>query len=202
MLLPHNIPTNTDELDRAPSAYDGLHISLADFLAFEPEPDGWKLEWENGIITATEETMRGKQIPLSARISDAFARTLAYEQGSRLVAETDCFFDLLGVLRRPDMAFFTKEQLAALERGENSVPTFVIELISPSDQFYRLEKKLFEYFTVGVQTAWYVIPELRMVRVYTSPANATLCMNDDVCSAAPAVPAFQMTANAMFGVNE
>jgi Uma2 family endonuclease len=192
------LPT-TAAPELVPSHYEGLQMSLADFLAFEPEPDGWKYEWENGIITTHEETINQQQAGVLKRITRAFAQTAAYKQGGELLPEIDCWLKTLDVLRRPDIAYFTAEQIAAMEGGEYVTPTFVIEVVSRSDNFNRLEKKLFEYFAVGVQTVWYVNPQLRTVRVYTSPANATLCMNDDVCSAAPALSAFQMKASEIFG---
>jgi len=73
-----------------------------------------------------------------------------------------------------------------------------VEVISTFDNGNHLEKKLVDYFAVGVETVWYVYPELEMVRVYTSLRQCVYCAGEDVCSAAPALPNFQMKAASIF----
>ena len=54
------------------------------------------------------------------------------------------------------------------------------------------------YFNAGVMVVWHVFPELKSVHVFTSPVDVTICEGDTVCSAAPALPDLQMTANEVF----
>jgi Uma2 family endonuclease len=191
-----NILEHDDEI-YAVSPFHGLQMSLEDFLTWEPEADGWKYEWENGIIIGEEESMRKKQIALQVRILDAFSQTVAYQAGSRLIAEVDCELSE-GLLRRPDIAYFTAAQIAEMEEGNAVIPAFVIEVISPGDNFNRLEQKLFDYFRVGVQCVWYVNPQLGVVRAYSSPEYGAVCRDEQICSAAPAITDFQMTARQIF----
>jgi len=79
-----------DDEAREISPYHGLQMSLEDFLAWEPEADGWKYEWENGIIIGEEEYMRKKQTGIQKRLLRAFSQTTAYQQGGELLAEVDC----------------------------------------------------------------------------------------------------------------
>jgi Uma2 family endonuclease len=96
------------------------------------------------------------------------------------------------------MAVFTKAQIEQAREGELPVPIFVIELVSMSDKFDYYDTKLEEYFSVGVQTVWLISPAQKKVRVFTSPKEVKICTDNDLCSAAPALPDFTITPNQLF----
>lgn len=79
-----------------------------------------------------------------------------------------------------------------------SVCSFVAEVISKNDQINEVEEKLQEYFDNGVQVVWVIFPKLKQVKVYHSIRDITVCFGDDVCSAAPVLPDFQITVNEIF----
>ena len=90
----------------------------------------------------------------------------------------------------------TKPQI---KTGSNvALLSFIIEVISDTDGINRVNDKLVEYFEVGVAVVWHVLPKQQMVYVYTSPTSVTICLGNMVCSAAPAVTDFQISANAIF----
>lgn len=101
-------------------------------------------------------------------------------------------------MRRPDIAYFTKEQIQQGRRGEDVIPAFVVEVLSETDQAYRIEEKIVEYFKAGVQVVWNIIPEQEVVYVYTSRKHVTICLEDDVCFATPVLPGFTITVNDVF----
>ncbi len=74
----------------------------------------------------------------------------------------------------------------------------MIEVLSETDQAYRVEEKIAEYFKAGVQVIWTINPEQPVVYVYTSRKNVTICLEDDLCSAAPVLPDFAISVNALF----
>ncbi|TAE26579.1 MAG: Uma2 family endonuclease [Candidatus Kapaibacterium sp.] len=195
---PHKYTFSDDEEDIVNvSPFHGLQMPLENFLDWEPEADGWKYEWENGTIIGEEESMRTKQIGIQQRILRAFAQTQAYAQGGELLPEVDCELSE-GILRRPDIAYFTAEQIAAADAGEYPIPAFVIEIVSPSDKILPMMKKLADYHTAGIQTIWYIYPSAGIVEVHTDRTKPLRCFDDDVCSAAPAITGFQMTARQVF----
>ncbi len=177
--------------------YDGLKMSLHDFLDWEREPDGWKYEWNNGIIEINEVNMTLKEQYIVQNIQIAFAQTLAAKAKGGIYPEVDCPLTET-LLRRPDLAYFTREQI---QQGRlllpHVIPSFVIEIISQHDKDLKLESKLDEYFAAGVQCVWYVRPYSMRVSVYTSPVHVRICQADDVCSAVPALD-FAMTAREIF----
>lgn len=189
-----------DEILVKPKAhYAGLRMPLEDFLEWKPtHADGWKYEWDNGILIAEEETMNAYQLLIFDAILRAFTQTPEYAEGATLMPEARCKFEKLGRARQPDIAYFTQAQMKLGALGEHPVPAFVVEVVSTHDNGNELEKKLRDYFSVGVETVWYVYTDLEMVRVYSSLRQGLYCAGEDICSAAPALPNFQMKAASIF----
>lgn len=44
-------------------------------------------------------------------------------------------------MRRPDITYLTKEQIATTKQGEDQIPEFVIEIISGNDKANKVEEK-------------------------------------------------------------
>jgi Uma2 family endonuclease len=179
--------------------YDGLRMKREDFLAWEREADGWKYEWNKGIIEINEVSMTAKERLIVDNLLFTFEQTRYRKRRDTLMPETDCEFIALDTMRRPDLAYFTREQVLAGYNGENPVPLFVIELVSKNDRNDKRVEKLNEYFTAGVQCVWYVYPNLRRVEVYTMSADAVMetrnYSGDTLCSAAPVLPEFSISPN-------
>jgi Uma2 family endonuclease len=177
----------------------GRRMSLEEFLRLElDEPDGWKYEWKSGQIESDEEAMKSTEWPIVVNLLQAFEQTEQHRRGDALLAEADCLFEKLGALRRPDLAYLTKVQIAEGGRGGHPVPSFVIEIISPNDLQRKVERKLREYFQAGVQTVWQVYPELEMVKTYCSPKDIRVCLPGDRCSAEPALQGFDLAVESIF----
>lgn len=176
--------------------YDGLKMSLHDFLDWEREPDGWKYEWNNGVIEINEVSMKNDERYIANNITFAFEQTSYRAQRHAILAETDCKLNEIQT-RRPDLAYFTIEQILAAKHGEHPIPSFVIELISTHDKANKLESKLDEYFAAGVQCVWYVHPDFKRVMVYSSRTTVQICSGNVPCSAAPALD-FTMTTHEIF----
>lgn len=79
---------------------------------------------------------------------------------------------------------------------------FVIEILSETDQAYRIEEKIAEYFRAGVQVIWTINPEQEVIYVYTSRKHVTICLKDDICSAAPVLPDFTIDVDTLFAQSE
>lgn len=177
----------------------GRRMSLAQFQGLDfGESDGWKYEWNKGQIESEEETVKNTEWPIVVNLLRAFEGTQYHERGDALLPEADCLFEGLGVLRRPDLAYFTQIQLVAAGEGSHPVPAFVIEIISPNDLLRKVGRKLREYFQAGVQTVWQVYPDIETVKTYRSPKEIVVCGVGDSCSAEPALPAFRLPVESIF----
>ncbi|MFB9294021.1 Uma2 family endonuclease [Persicitalea jodogahamensis] len=170
--------------------------TIEEFMIWEPN-DGYKYEWNDGEVIRFE-SMKQRHLLILRMLSRLFARTDAYQQGGELIYEQDVW--LTGIqMRRPDLAYFSGEQIDnSLSSEEEIIPAFAIEIVSPTDDAIKVEDKLVEYFKCGVQVVWHVYPENKVVYVYTSRKNVKICTEDDLCSAQPVLPDFEISVNDLF----
>lgn len=121
-----------------------------------------------------------------------------YHKLGILMAEPDVM--LSGIqMRRPNVAYFTKEQIKqGRVNQENIVPEFMMEIISDNDTVGEVENKLNEYFKAGVKVVWLLFMEEQAVEIYTSRRNVTICLENDICSASPVLPDFEISVADIF----
>lgn len=174
-------------------------IPLEKFLErYTNREDPFKYEWNNGIIEKSPRTMNRDQLLLLQKLMRLFARTKAYTQMGEFICEVDMFMATENRTRRADIAYLTAEQMKSSRDGELSVCPFVIEVISKNDQINEVGQKIREYFENGVQVVWTVFPRLQKVEVYRSVRDVTICFDDDVCSATPVLPDFEISVRELF----
>ncbi len=163
-----------------------------------------RYEWNDGELMKFT-GMNKKQVYIYDVLAKLFSRKGFFEVGS-LVAEYDTM--LSGIqMRRPDIAYLTNEQIKLGKKGQDIIPAFVIEIISETDQFYKIEDKITEYFKAGaggvpLKVIWNIVPEHKLVYVYTSRKTVKICSDNDVCSAAPVLDDFNISVNDIFSENE
>ena len=172
--------------------------TLEEFMVWEPN-DGYKYEWNDGEVVRFER-MKKKHLNLLRTLGTLFLRTEAFLNRGWLTPEQDVW--LTGIqIRRPDLAYFSGQQIdTSLSSEDEPIPAFTIEIISPTDDAIKVDEKVAEYFKAGVQVVWHVYPENESVYIYTSRRNVRICIEDDVCSAQPALPDFEISANELFAV--
>jgi Uma2 family endonuclease len=183
----------------APKSARIRRMTLERFRDWKPT-DGWKYVWENGIITKDKNMVTQKQRYIIQNILRNFVKTAYYEDGGNLMAECEMPVSP-NRYRIPDIGYFTNSQTTASANQDDSVSQicgFVVEVISETDSLYAAETKLWEYFDVGVQVVWHIFPEHKLVKVFTSPGHMTLCITDDICTAAPCLPNFTISVNDIF----
>lgn len=174
-------------------------IPLEKFLErYTNREDPFKYEWNNGIIEKSPRTMSRDQLYLYQRLLNLFLRTKAFATGGAFICEVDIYLSSDSRTRRADIAYLTAEQMKSSRNGELSVCPFVIEVISKNDQINEVGQKIREYFENGVQVVWTVFPRLQKVEVYRSVRDVTICFDDDVCSAAPVLPDFEISVRELF----
>ncbi len=172
-----------------------LPSTLEEFMEWEYPNDGYKYEWNNGeIIKFTG--MNRKQLFIFDVLNLLFIEKGLYKKGS-LIPESDV--QLTGIqMRRPDIAFFTREQVYQGREGTDIIPDFAIEVISSGDKMIDVENKLIEYFKAGVKVVWHIIPAQEVVYVYTSRSEVKICFDKDVCSAKPVLEDFEISVEDIF----
>jgi Uma2 family endonuclease len=152
--------------------------------------DNFKYEWVDGIVEKTPRTMDRKQFYIHLNLQD-FLKTLPVD--GLFIPEGDNFFS--GAHRRPDIAYYTREQIRLAQEEDNTViPQFVIEVISTNDQMNKVVKKMKNYRAADVPVVWHIFPLQNEIHVYHGK-NMTICVGDDMCSAEPVIPDFVISVN-------
>jgi Uma2 family endonuclease len=161
--------------------------------------NGFKYEWNEGIVEKTT-AMKQNELYIVDNLQERLFQLHLNKQGL-LSQETEVWTSKVK-WRKPDIAFFTKEQIqlsaASQNNSHNNIPPFVIEVISTFDPINIVTNKVIEYFKAGVEVVWHIFPEQQMVYIFTSPKHITVCEGDDICSASPALPDFEIMAKDIF----
>lgn len=174
----------------------GIPMTRQRFLSWNPD-DGFLYEFENGLAIPTD-GMKKEERYLIRNVQKAFQKTKAFQENGYLFEENDVWLSV-NQKRIPDMAFFTDAQIKESKTPTSEpIPSFVIEIISPSDKVKPVEQKVIEYFDAGVQVVWHIHPALRMVRVFTSARQNVTCFENDEFGAAPAIPDLHITVAELF----
>ncbi len=80
-------------------------------------------------------------------------------------------------LRGADVAFFAMSQLVdgKLPRGQtNLIPILCVEVLSPSNSWTEMRRKIDEYLSAGVREVWIVDPEARTVEAFRQDSPPVL----------------------------
>lgn len=165
------------------------------YKKYEKGFNGYKYEWNNGIIEKTT-AMKQNELYIVINLQERFLMLGLNKQGF-LSQETEVYTSSTQ-WRKPDVAYFTKEQIKQAAQNTNTIPSFIIEVLSTHDPINTVTNKVLEYFKAGVQVVWHIFPEQEMVYIFTSPKHITVCEGDDICSASPALPAFEIIAKDIF----
>ena len=160
--------------------------------------DGFKYEWNNGVIEKTIPTMRSKQLYIVNNLINFFVSLKVKGLTSGLLTqEADVFLNSTRH-RKPDIAYISDEQLKIARQTDNFIPAFVIEIISPTDKAYIVQEKVSEYLKAGVKVIWHIYPNLEEVQCFYSDRAFVTCKDEMVCSAEIAIHGFAMTATDIF----
>jgi Uma2 family endonuclease len=158
--------------------------------------DGYKYEWNDGIVEKAA-SMTTKEIFIVDLLVRCFVKLSVFENGGCLTSEIDQWVTE-SKYRRPDLAYFTKQQIREGRSGKEPVSEFMIEIISENDHINTVNDKILEYFDAGVKVVWLIFPNQQMVHVYTSPIDVKICKNDTICSALPVIDDFNIKVEDIF----
>jgi Uma2 family endonuclease len=141
--------------------------------------------------------MKQNELYIIRNLSKVFLTTVAALEGGWLTSEMEVWTSTTQ-WRKPDIAYFSNEQILTSASNQQNIPPFVIEVISTFDPINIVTNKVIEYFKAGVEVVWHIFPEQQMVYIFTSPKHITVCEGEDICSASPALPDFEIAAKDIF----
>jgi Uma2 family endonuclease len=101
--------------------------------------------------------------------------------------------------RKPDVAFVAQERLPDNRRQASPIPPdLAIEVVSPSDKFYDVQGKVFEYLDAGTQMVWVIDPVSKTVYVYRSRDNIKTLTQKQTLTGEDVVEGFQCSVSEVF----
>ncbi len=111
-----------------------------------------------------------------------------------------CFEDSDKV-RRPDASFVRSGRLTVnqFESGHcHIVPDLAVEVVSPNDLFYDVERKANEYLAAGVKLVWVLNPDSQTIFVYYPDGTMAHLNRNDILDGEAVLPGFQCPVTSLF----
>ncbi len=107
-----------------------------------------------------------------------------------------------GLVRGPDVAFLSKQQLPAgkipTETYPSLAPELAVEVLSLSNTKGEMSRKRREYFQAGVRLVWMVDLRNRSVAVYTSPQDVKILYEEHTIGGGDVLPGFEIPVSEFF----
>lgn len=165
-------------------------------------PDGSAYEFVDGH--AMERVMDAKAVWVAGQIHHLLQKFLdehrtgwAFADGVQL----RCYPDDPDRVRKPDACFIRQGRLQPDEPPEGFIliaPDLVVEVVSPTDYYYEVERKVEEYLEAGVLVVWVINPDTRTVKVYTHDRAVSQLDERQELSGADVLPGFRCTVSELF----
>jgi Uma2 family endonuclease len=105
--------------------------------------------------------------------------------------------------RRPDVAFVSAakwplDRKLPISGDWQIVPDLAVEVISPNDVLQHVFDKMREYFQVGVQQVWIVLPNYQQIYVYDSPTSPRVLTATDTLDGGALLPGLKLEVGSIF----
>lgn len=117
-------------------------------------------------------------------------------------AGLQCFPDDPEKVRRPDAFFVRRGRFPNEQIPDGFVklaPDVAAEVVSPSDNYYAVDEKVWEYLRAGVRLVWVINPRNRTVLAYRGPQGDTsLFRESDELTGEDVLPGFRCRVADLF----
>jgi len=164
-------------------------------------PDDVNYELVNGNLV--ERNMGGTSSWVAMNIG-ALLVAFCKKTGAGWIFGTDAGYQCFAfpdTVRKPDVSFIRKGRLPGDRTPDGYIkvpPDLAVEVLSPRDLVYDVEKKVMQYLSAGVLEVWVVNPETRTVRVHRSDGRIEGLGEGDVISGGQLLPGFSCAIKEFF----
>jgi Uma2 family endonuclease len=156
--------------------------------------DGNLMERNMGALSslvAVRVSARLNQLVETHRLGSVFGADTGYE----------CFGLSRADVRKPDVSFISAARMpiGTIPTGHVPIPPdLAIEVLSPNDLAYDIDRKVEEYLQAGVAEVWVINPETQTVRIHRKGNSLAFLRAGDTLSGSAVVPAFQCPVKDFF----
>jgi Uma2 family endonuclease len=175
-------------------------VSWAEFeRKYLSREDGYKYEWDNGLIIKTKNIMRPLQRNIVRCIMRFFLTLQIKNPEIGWLSEEADVFLTTGKHKKPDISFFSNDEIDEVPETKTILPRFVIEIISETDRASDVQNKVRHYLEGGVEIVWHIYPNLEEVVIYRKGEDiASVNRGKSLCSAEPVIEGFVMVTEDIF----
>ena len=107
-----------------------------------------------------------------------------------------------GLVRIPDVSFISwdrlPEQRMPTKRLPDLTPDLAVEILSEGNTAGEMDRKMRDYFFAGTRLVWYIDPQRRTVRVYTSPDQCIELSERQTLDGGAVLPNFSLPLAQLF----
>lgn len=165
-------------------------------------PDGDRYELVNGQLV--ERNMGFKSARIGGELYGEL-RNHCRNHGLGWVLPADvgfcCFPDDPNRLRKPDVAFISKDRLPADQEpvGHCTIaPDLVAQVVSPNDLAEMVTEKVEEYLTAGVRLVWVLHPGTQTIQIYRADGTTAWLRASEELTGEGIVPGFRCRVADLF----
>jgi len=171
-------------------------LTYEEFLEL-PEPEAGYYELDEGELIIVSPPK-----PKHGFICDKLIRRLADFVDATGLGKivSSVGFRLYGnVVRAPDVALISREQMKDLDPDDyvDGAPALAIEVISPTDSFEDISKKVDQHLAGGALSVWIIIPKTRKVEIY-GPNPSRIVLDNREIITDPVLPGFSLRVSELF----
>jgi Uma2 family endonuclease len=113
---------------------------------------------------------------------------------------------LVDQVRMPDVSYVNRKKFPGGKLPKVPIfkvaPDLAVEILSASNSPREMERKLRDYFAAGVELVWYIDPETRTARVYTSPDQCEMLDESQTLTGGNVLPGFELSLKDLFSEAE
>lgn len=157
-------------------------------------PDHDRFELVGGKLVALPASVRSSRV--ATRIASlldhhANAHRLGMVWGADALYR--CFADP-NIFRKPDASFIARERLVDVPFDEESisiVPDLIVEVLSPGDLAYEIDRKIQDFLGAGVRLAWRINPKMKTALIYRADGTVRHVVAEDELDGEDVIPGFR-----------
>jgi Uma2 family endonuclease len=172
-----------DELFMLPD--DGFRYELVKGEIRKMSPTGY----EHGVIVVN------LTLPLAQHVkANNLGVVCGAETGFTITQNPD-------TVRAPEIAFVRCERTPQTSLTKSymvGAPDLAVEVLSPSDTVYKVDEKVEEWLSAGVQAVWVVNPRRRTITVYRSSNDVKTLTENDALDGQDVVQGFRCRVAEIF----
>jgi Uma2 family endonuclease len=113
-----------------------------------------------------------------------------------------CFPFAPGQVRKPDTSFIRLDRLTAAQAADEGhcpvAPDLMVEVVSPNDLAYEIDRKVRDFLRAGTRLVWVVNPQVQTVQVHRAGSIGAILGENDELGGEDVLPGFRCRVGELF----